>query len=132
VVVLGKTGRNFAAGMSGGVAYVYDASGDFELRANRAMVSLEPVLEEGEEPPGPRHLGLPDAEILRGLVERHLFYTGSARARAILDKWSEHRGKFVKVMPHEYRRALAEMEAQRAPENGEGHSAARAEAVIHG
>jgi glutamate synthase (NADPH/NADH) large chain len=132
VVVLGKAGRNFAAGMSGGVAYVYDASGDFQLRANRAMVSLEPVLEEREQPPGPRHLGLPDAEILRGLVERHLFYTGSARARAILDKFSEHRGKFVKVMPHEYRRALAELEAQRTPENGVDHGAPRPEVVLHG
>ena len=134
VVILGKAGRNFAAGMSGGVAYVLDTTGDFELRVNRSMVALEPVTDESAQPAGPRHLGLPDAEILRGLIERHLFYTGSARARSILDKFAEHRGKFVKVMPHEYRRALASQaaEAQQAeagiPANGAGH----AEAVLHG
>ncbi len=116
VVVLGKAGRNFAAGMSGGVAYVLDATGDFMLRCNRSMVELEPVVEESAQPAAVRHLGLTDAEILRSLIERHLFYTGSALARSILDRFAEVRSKFVKVMPHEYRRALGEIEAAaRAP-----------------
>jgi glutamate synthase (NADPH/NADH) large chain len=135
VVILGKTGRNFAAGMSGGVAYVLDTTGDFELRVNRSMVALEPVVDESAQPPGPRHLGLPDAEILRGLIERHLFYTGSARARSILDRFAELRGKFVKVMPHEYRRALADLAANPvgvavAPHQDQS-GAARVE-VLHG
>jgi glutamate synthase (NADPH/NADH) large chain len=108
VVLLGKTGRNFAAGMSGGVAYVLDLNGDFELRVNKSMVALEPVLDEAAQPLQGRHLGQPDVEILRGLIERHLFYTGSARARAILDQFGEYRARFVKVMPHEYRRVLLE------------------------
>jgi glutamate synthase (NADPH/NADH) large chain len=111
VVVLGKAGRNFAAGMSGGVAYVLDTTGDFELRANKSMVALEPVLEEAAQPLAGRHLGQPDAEILRSLIERHLFYTGSAHARSILDRFDEYRSRFVKVMPHEYRRVLAEPQA---------------------
>jgi glutamate synthase domain-containing protein 3 len=98
VVVLGKTGRNFAAGMSGGVAYVLDLAGDFERRVNPNMVALE------------RSFSDEDAKVLRGLVERHLFYTGSARARQILDRFDEERARFVKVMPHEYRRALAAQE----------------------
>ncbi len=136
VVVLGKAGRNFAAGMSGGVAYVLDTTGDFEIRCNRSMVALEPVLEEGAQPPGARHLGLADAEILRGLIERHLFYTGSARARSILDRFGEHRGKFVKVMPHDYRRALDEMAAaeRAAGTNGASHEGAPSApgVVLHG
>ncbi len=119
VVVLGKAGRNFAAGMSGGVAYVLDASGDFELRCNKSMVALEPVLA--------------DAEALRDLIERHLFFTGSARARAILDDFEELRGKFVKVMPHEYRRALAEAAAEEAAEKTAQEKARMETAVVaHG
>jgi glutamate synthase domain-containing protein 3 len=84
--------------MSGGVAYVLDATGDFKLRCNRSMVALEPVDGDG-------------AEVLRGLIERHLFYTGSALARGILDRFAEYLGKFIRVMPHEYRRVLTEQEA---------------------
>jgi glutamate synthase (NADPH/NADH) large chain len=121
VVVLGQTGRNFAAGMSGGVAYVLDETGGFEKRCNLAMVALEPVPEEeaasetGElESHGKvdvRHLGRADDELLRSLVEKHAQYTGSERARHILAHWDHYRAKFVKVMPHEYRRALKELAA---------------------
>ncbi len=115
VVVLGETGRNFGAGMSGGVAYVLDMTGDFRLRCNRSMVDLEPVLGEEEMPPGAvLHLGRGDAEIVRSLLERHFFYTGSARARSILDDFQSYRTHFVKVMPHEYRRVLAERAAEEA------------------
>jgi glutamate synthase (NADPH/NADH) large chain len=108
VVVLGETGRNFAAGMSGGVAYVLDASRAFALRCNQSMVELEPVLDRA--PAGAvLHLGREDADILRSMLEKHFFYTGSALARAILDQFDSYRARFVKVMPHEYRRALAQM-----------------------
>ena len=122
VVVLGQTGRNFAAGMSGGVAYVLDEDSSFEKRCNLAMVELEPVPEEDaaldETERGQlsthgkvdvRHLGLDDATLLRSLIEKHWKFTQSTRARVILDRWEEYRNKFVKVMPKEYRRALAEM-----------------------
>ena len=121
------TGRNFAAGMSGGVAYVYDAEGTFESRCNMAQVALEPVEDEiaarkgsgvGDELESHgkvdvRHLGLADEVLLKGLIEKHAKYTGSLRARRILDDWSTCRGRFVKVMPHEYRRALTEMAVQK-------------------
>ena len=100
VVVLGTTGRNFAAGMSGGYAYVLDAEGDFTKRCNSAMVDLEPVVAETE-----------DDAALRRLIENHARYTGSKRAQEILDKWSQYRARFVKVFPREYRRALAELGA---------------------
>src|SRR5690606_21072767 len=126
VVVLGPTGRNFAAGMSGGVAYVLDEDGSFKSRCNMSMVELEPVPEEEELMQRVHHQGGDllfkgrvelfeemtrfDAERLLQLVHNHERYTGSARAKTILDNWGEYRGKFVKVMPVEYRRALAEME----------------------
>ena len=123
VVVLGGTGRNFAAGMSGGLAYVYDENGDFAQRCNTAMVSLEPVLpapeQEAKVARGAWHALTRDGEaqtdeaILRGLIERHFKYTGSTRARAILDDWATARGRFVKVFPTEYKRALLEMDAAR-------------------
>jgi glutamate synthase (NADPH/NADH) large chain len=122
VVVIGQTGRNFAAGMSGGVAYVLDEAGGFEKRCNLSMVALEPVPEEeaasetGEvESHGKvevHHLGRADDELLRSLIEKHAQHTGSVRARKILDNWDGYRTKFVKVMPNEYRRALREMAAQ--------------------
>jgi glutamate synthase (NADPH) large chain len=124
VVVLGETGRNFAAGMSGGIAYVYAPEGDFERRCNTAMVSLEPVLTSDEQIaqnlPGLWHRiesdGTPDTDemILKGLIERHFKYTGSTRARILLDDWQTGRTKFVKVFPVEYRRALTEMAAAAA------------------
>jgi glutamate synthase (NADPH/NADH) large chain len=127
VVVLGMTGRNFAAGMSGGVAYVLDEAGNFESRCNMAQVALEPVEEEfaarkdseaGDdlESQGKvdvRHLGLADEVLLKGLIEKHAQYTNSATARKILADWANYRARFVKVMPHEYRRALTEMAAQK-------------------
>ena len=125
VVVLGLTGRNFAAGMSGGLAFVYDEDGSFASRCNAAMVALEPVLPEAEQAKAEkelagagkgrlRHAGKADEALLRDLVERHLRYTGSTRALAILDDWESTRAKFVKVFPHEYRRALGEMHARAA------------------
>ncbi|PJM69955.1 glutamate synthase-related protein [Achromobacter ruhlandii] len=119
VVVLGATGRNFAAGMSGGVAYVWDPERTLKQRANLSMVELEAVLPHAEQQAqnnidvwhsaqrgGERET---DEAILRRLVEDHFRYTGSFRAREILGDWEASRGKFVKVMPTDYRRALGEM-----------------------
>jgi glutamate synthase (NADPH/NADH) large chain len=120
VVVLGQTGRNFAAGMSGGVAYVYDEDGHFADRCNTAMVSLDKVLTDSEQrdtvDQGIWHLGMTDEQQLRKLIEDHHRWTGSVRARELLDQWATARAKFVKVFPNEYRRALGEMAAQRAAE----------------
>jgi glutamate synthase domain-containing protein 3 len=115
VAVIGSTGRNFAAGMSGGIAYVLDLEGDFVRRCNVAMVDLEPVLAEPEQQAKLArefwHLGQSDEALLKGLIERHVRATGSKRAQEILAKWSEYRGRFVKVFPKEYRRALGELAA---------------------
>ena len=95
VVVLGECGRNFAAGMNGGFAYVLDELGDFaEKRCNLAGVDLEPLVEDK------------DIETVRLLIERHLAYTGSPRASYVLDNWVEMIPKFVKVFPHDYKRVL--------------------------
>jgi glutamate synthase (NADPH/NADH) large chain len=111
VVVLGQTGRNFAAGMSGGIAYVYDEDGAFAQRCNTAMVDLEKVLPAARQSAGePRHLGSDDEVLLKGLIERHAGYTGSARAKELLAHWEQSRERFVKVFPREYRRALTEMQ----------------------
>jgi len=123
VVVLGPTGRNFAAGMSGGVAYVLDDDDTFKSRCNLAMVELEPLPEEDDI--AEREFGNDleshglvevmadmtrfDSARLRKLLANHARYTGSTRARAILDDWPRYRTLFKKVMPVEYRRALAEM-----------------------
>ena len=116
VAVLGKTGRNFAAGMSGGIAYVFDEDGQFATKANTAMVSLEPVLSESEQearvPKTVWHLGQSDEVNLKKLLEDHHRWTGSKRARDLLDAWSESRKRFVKVFPNEYKRALGEMAAK--------------------
>ena len=122
VVVLGQTGRNFAAGMSGGVAYVLDEDGTFPQRCNMSMVQLEAIPEEvaasetGEVEAHGRvhfnHLNKADEAVLRGKIEKHLHLTGSTRARQILDNWKTYLPKFVKVMPTEYRRALLEIAAQ--------------------
>ncbi len=125
VVVLGDTGRNFAAGMSGGVAYVYDPKKSFVSRCNPSMVKLETVkpAEGGpdadaplQRAPSAESSGMGDmlafdAERLRIVVERHLLHTGSARARELLDNWDVALGNFVKVMPIDYARALADMKA---------------------
>jgi glutamate synthase (NADPH/NADH) large chain len=140
VVVIGETGRNFAAGMSGGIAYVLDEEGTFAERCNLAMVELESVHEEEELNQRIHHQGGDlqthgrvdimkdmtrfDAERLHQLIANHLRYTNSSRARDILDNWESYKGKFRKVMPVEYRRALNELLAQRgarpmAPAAGE-------------
>ncbi len=98
-VVLGPTGRNFAAGMSGGIAYVLDEHGTFERRCNTELVGFDPI-EEG------------DAEKLRALVEEHRDRTGSAVAARLLDDWQQSLARFVKVMPHDYKRALADLEVE--------------------
>jgi glutamate synthase (NADPH) large chain len=112
VAVLGKTGRNFAAGMSGGVAYVYDEDGQFAKRCNTSMVGLGKVLPAAEQT-DPLHLGQADETLLKKLVEDHHRWTGSLRAREILDHWAQQRDKFVKVLPLEYKRALGEMAAKK-------------------
>ncbi len=127
VVVLGQTGRNFAAGMSGGIAYVLDEAGDFKQRCNMAMVDLEPIpaeddaLERLEQQGGELEshgsvdiqsdMTRYDALRLKHLIERHMHYTDSGRAREILENWDAWLPKFVKVMPVDYRRALQEMQA---------------------
>jgi glutamate synthase domain-containing protein 2/glutamate synthase domain-containing protein 1/glutamate synthase domain-containing protein 3 len=101
VAVLGPTGRNFAAGMSGGVAYVLDASGEFvRTRCNKGMVELEAVTEEA------------DVLDLRGLIESHLRHTGSAVAQRLLADWAASLKQFVKIMPTDYKRALAMLASQ--------------------
>ena len=128
VVVLGSTGRNFAAGMSGGIAYVLDLEGDFESHCNLAQVELEAIAEEDDALESLDHQGGDlethgrvdvshdmtrfDAIRLHQLIEQHLHYTNSNRAREILENWSDYLPRFVKVMPVEYRRALLEMSAQ--------------------
>jgi glutamate synthase (NADPH/NADH) large chain len=127
VVVLGETGRNFAAGMSGGVAYVYDPNGKFGRMCNLAMVDLEkiaPAVAAGDEAGRPRQRALGshdsgmgdmlshDAERLRILIERHQLYTGSARARMLLENWDAALAHFVKVMPKDYRGALLDLAAE--------------------
>jgi glutamate synthase (NADPH/NADH) large chain/glutamate synthase (ferredoxin) len=113
VAVLGKTGRNFAAGMSGGIAYVYDEDGKFGSRCNTAMVSLERVGSTAEQQAGmgrtKLHRDQTDEALLKKLLEDHNRWTGSRRARELLDDWANARMKFVKVFPNEYKRALAEM-----------------------
>jgi len=126
VVVMGETGRNFAAGMSGGVAYVLDERGDFAQRCNMAMVELAPLPEEDDMLEKLHHHGgdlahkgmvdvsgdmtRHDEERLYQLISNHQHYTGSTRAKQILENWTEFRPKFRKVMPVEYRRALEDME----------------------
>jgi glutamate synthase (NADPH/NADH) large chain/glutamate synthase (ferredoxin) len=113
VVVLGKTGRNFAAGMSGGVAYVYDEDGQFASRCNTAMVALEKVLPSEQQKADVSekywHRAQTDEAQLKKLLEDHNRWTGSKRARELLDNWDAARAKFVKVFPTEYKRALAEI-----------------------
>ena len=111
VVVLGNTGQNFAAGMSGGVAYVYDEDGLFHKRCNPSMVSLEKVETKEAQAKVPQHLNQPDEVILKTLIEKHFKYTNSERAKFILDNWDKARTQFIKVMPNEYKRALNELHA---------------------
>ena len=94
VVVLGPTGRNFAAGMSGGIAYIFDDDGQFSNRCNQGMVDLEPVLE------------LEDCQELHTLLQRHQTFTGSTSATRILEEWDTMLPRFVKVFPRDYRRVI--------------------------
>ncbi|MCW5604823.1 MAG: glutamate synthase large subunit, partial [Burkholderiales bacterium] len=116
VVVLGATGRNFAAGMSGGIAYVYDEDGSFASYCNTAMVKLEPLLTEAEQDARVSrdvwHMGEADEVLAKRFIENHHRFTGSARAQKILTDWAAARGRFVKVFPDEYRRALGELAAK--------------------
>ena len=116
IVVLGATGRNFAAGMSGGIAYVFDPDGDFFQRCNASMVALDKVLAENEQEAkldrALWHMGRSDESLLREMIENHLKLTSSKRAEVILANWNEAREQFVKVFPNEYRRALTEMAAK--------------------
>jgi glutamate synthase (NADPH/NADH) large chain len=127
VVVLGATGRNFAAGMSGGIAYVYDINGNFRDMCNTSIVDLEAIGAADDSEDGRPKQRAPsafdngmgdmlrfDAERLRILVERHLLMTGSARARALLEDWDAALPRFVKVMPRDYRRALLDLKAEQA------------------
>jgi len=102
VVILGRTGRNFAAGMSGGVAYVWNPRGDFKDLCNTEMVELEP-LQQG-----------PDETEARNLIEQHLSFTGSTVAQAILNDWQDSMGQFVKVIPVDYKRALEQLKTAAA------------------
>jgi len=104
VVVLGSTGRNFAAGMSGGIAYVIDEAGDFNTRCNQQMVALERLEDEGE------------IEEVRQMICRHAEHTQSQRAWKILSLWQSLVPKFMKVMPKDYKRMLQAL--KRAKEAG--------------
>ena len=131
VVVLGSTGRNFAAGMSGGIAYVLDEDGTFERRCNLSMVALEPVADEDERLEElynqggdlathgrveiMRDMSRFDAQRLFAMIDSHRRYTGSLRASEILERWHDYLGKFVKVMPVDYRRALEQTQARWRP-----------------
>ncbi len=128
VVVIGPTGRNFAAGMSGGVAYILDQDGQFERRCNLAMVELEAIADEDAKLEEYFHLGgdlvthglvdvmhdmtNDDTRRIHTLLTNHQRYTGSARATEILGNWSQYVPMFVKVMPVDYRRALQQMQAE--------------------
>jgi glutamate synthase domain-containing protein 3 len=131
VVVLGRTGRNFAAGMSGGVAYVVDLDGRFERRCNREMVDLEPLIDAD------------DVDFIRAAIVKHVTYTGSRYAEGLLSDFEAVRRRVVKVMPREYRRALAEQAAREEEERKSlieqlvvtgvvAASASGAETAVHG
>jgi glutamate synthase domain-containing protein 3 len=118
---------------------VYDADGTFAQRCNASMVALEPLATEAQQAAAEkelvaagkgrqRHAGKSDEALLRGEIERHLRFTGSTLALSLLDGWDAARGKFVKVFPHEYRRALTEMHAKQSAERPVAASKQRAAA----
>jgi len=117
VVVLGRTGRNFAAGMSGGIAYVLDEHQLFDTLCNLDLVDIEPVLDAA------------DADQLRNLIEKHHEWTGSLRAKQILDRWRDMLGRFVKIVPIDYRRAMQRM---RDRENRQADTTPATEEVFRG
>jgi glutamate synthase (NADPH/NADH) large chain/glutamate synthase (ferredoxin) len=102
VVVLGRTGRNFAAGMSGGIAFVLDDEGKFQSRCNTGMVELEPVSTKE------------DKQQLHELVTKHFMYTGSRKAKQVLDTFDAVLPKFVKIMPVDYKRVLEERKRKKS------------------
>jgi glutamate synthase (ferredoxin) len=114
-VILGRTGRNFAAGMSGGIAYVWDQDGSFPTRVNMEMVELDPL--DGQ-----------DLDYVKRMITRHVEFTGSTRGREILDRWEAEQSRFVKVMPTDYKRALAELRKLAEQEQAE----AREQEKVHG
>jgi glutamate synthase domain-containing protein 3 len=122
-IILGETGRNFAAGMSGGVAYVLDETGGFPRLVNREMVELEEPTRE-------------DLDYIHGMVRRHIEYTGSTRGQYVIENWDRVAGKFVKIMPIDYKRALAEIrkaaEAAAAAVESNGNSQLEREQVVSG
>ena len=107
VVIIGPTGRNFGAGMSGGIAYVVDEDGDFDIRCNKEMVDLEPLAEDE------------DIDLVRSLLERHREHTGSTVADRLLQDWQATISRFVKVMPLDYRRVLNEQKAAEEAERAQ-------------
>ena len=116
VVILGRTGQNFAAGMSGGVAYVYDPRKEFKNYCNLSMVTLHRVEKSNIETEIPKHLNLADEVILKTLIKKHCLFTKSKIAKMILDHWEKELGNFIKVMPIEYKRALNEMKENKTKE----------------
>lgn len=117
VVVLGLTGRNFAAGMSGGMAYVYDVDGQFAQRCNASVVTLEALFStDAQAEDGLWHRDEADEAQLKRLIEQHAQLTGSEQAKMLLADWRQTLSRFVKVFPHEYRRALKEMAATKMKE----------------
>jgi glutamate synthase domain-containing protein 3 len=118
VVVLGQTGRNFGAGMSGGIAFVLDEAGEFKKSCNMCLVELEAV----EDPA--------DAELLRHLIDRHARYTDSDRAQAILDDWDDVLPRFVKVIPVEYKKVL--LATKTLVREADARHTARKEMAVHG
>ena len=135
VVVLGPTGRNFAAGMSGGVAYVYNDDGHFDTRCNMAMVALERIMPSDEQaatqPRATWHQGQTDEALLKKLLEDHHRWTGSRRARELLDHWAASRSKFVKVFPTEYKRALSEIYERKVLEEAATPAVAAPEKIAY-
>ena len=119
VVVLGSTGRNFAAGMSGGIAYVYDPYGHFPSLVNYEMVELEPLSDL-------------DREWLRATVERHRELTGSEVADGLLTQWESEVDSFRKIMPKDFKRVLSVMEEAAASGLSEDETLARVMASAHG
>ena len=116
MVVLGRTGRNFAAGMSGGIAFILNEDGKFESRCNMGMVELEKVVTPE------------DKKILREMIDAHHTHTGSRKAKSVLDAWETTLPKFVKIMPVDYKRVLAERKAAAAKE----HAQKEKDLVSHG
>jgi glutamate synthase (NADPH/NADH) large chain len=97
LVVLGAVGRNFAAGMSGGAAYVLDRRGNFEYFLNKGMVELSGLEDSADE------------QFVKEAIRRHVYWTGSVYANEILSKWAEEKPRFIKILPVEYKRALEQM-----------------------